>query len=198
MQPHERWSWHWSGRPGWDLRDAVAQVCLRINPTKYLEIGVDGGGTLDVVLENAKPELIYLCDIWNPNYEGHGLSNHQHIGKILKRRGYADARQCKTVFLDGDSKEMIPQAIEPNVLFDLILVDGDHSYKGARADLTNTWPLLRTGGVLIFDDVWHVNYPHLVEVYSEFMVDKLGVARPVYDDEGRNTNCVVLQKQERE
>ncbi|HRK62818.1 MAG TPA: class I SAM-dependent methyltransferase, partial [Terricaulis sp.] len=36
--------------------------------------------------------------------------------------------------------------------FDVLIIDGDHSYEGARRDYENYAPLLREGGFVIFDD----------------------------------------------
>ena len=41
--------------------------------------------------------------------------------------------------------------------FDLINVDGDHSYEGCLKDMTNCWPLLRDGGIMIVDDTGMVD-----------------------------------------
>jgi predicted O-methyltransferase YrrM len=39
--------------------------------------------------------------------------------------------------------------------FDLIYVDGDHTFEPARADLFAAWQALEPGGVLVIDDVLH-------------------------------------------
>jgi Methyltransferase domain len=42
--------------------------------------------------------------------------------------------------------------------FDVIYIDGDHSRHGTFSNSVSAWPLLNTGGVLIWDDyLWHRN-----------------------------------------
>ena len=53
--------------------------------------------------------------------------------------------------------------------FDLVLVDGDHSEEGGRADLENTWPLVTAGGCLAFHDITHPAHPYLERVFDEFV-----------------------------
>jgi predicted O-methyltransferase YrrM len=152
--------WKWSGTPGEDLNDALCFACKVLTPNSYLEIGVDGGGSLLTVLRHAKPERIVLCDIWNPKYCDHGLSNHEHIVQLL------DSFNAHATFLDGDSTVLVPSLSEE---FDLITVDGDHSESVASTDLIHAWSLLKRGGMLVFDDVGHHVFPQLKKVFTDFL-----------------------------
>jgi predicted O-methyltransferase YrrM len=49
----------------------------------------------------------------------------------------------------GRSYEMLKQVHGP---YDIVYIDGWHSAFGALADGVMTWPMLRVGGVMIFDD----------------------------------------------
>jgi hypothetical protein len=44
-------TWTWSGAEGMDLHEALRAACKVISVTSYLEIGVDGGGSLNTVLD---------------------------------------------------------------------------------------------------------------------------------------------------
>jgi len=50
----------------------------------------------------------------------------------------------------GDSK--ITHTLLPNEHFDMVFIDGDHSYDGCLADLINYWPKLRKGGIMVCHD----------------------------------------------
>jgi predicted O-methyltransferase YrrM len=150
-------NWQWSGEVGMDLHEALRVACALLKKVNsYLEIGVDGGGSLNTVLCEGVPSRIVLCDIWDPAYCDHGDAKPQ----VLKVLEYFKA---SAKFLDGDSKELIPTLYEQ---FDLVLVDGDHSGVGAQIDLQNAWPLVRTGGILVMDDINHPNYPWLSHVWE--------------------------------
>lgn len=132
-------------------------------PKSYLEIGVREGDSLRIVLDNAPIERLVLADYWTATYGGTGRGGHEHIAGMLADRGYAG----DVWFLDGDSKVNIP-LIQGKTKCDLILVDGDHSEAGARADLENVLPLLADGGYLVFDDIAHPAHPWLCNVAWEF------------------------------
>ena len=151
----------WKGIPNEDVHSALRFAARWLCPLdSYLEIGVDGGGSLLAVVENVPHPLkhIVLCDLWQWERHPH-FRSHAHIEEMLKER---NVDMTTVDFLDGDSKVMIPSL---PLMFDLITVDGDHSAEGALADLNNTWPLLRQGGILVMDDVGHVSYPHLTQVF---------------------------------
>lgn len=184
--------WCWSGRPGYALNDALEHACYTIHPKSYLEIGVNGGGSLRAVYSRAPLDLIILCDNWSgrSGYHGHG-----HIADTLRVWDY----KGHVMYLDGDSKVEIPKLQdEPNKIFlplDLILIDGDHSPGAANTDLENVWPLLRPGGLLVVDDVSNSRYPHVRHEFHEFTMRHQDAVR-VPEDKGGEHNCAMLTKVE--
>ena len=153
-------AWSWSGQEGYDLHDALRYACSVLHPQSYLEIGVDGGGSLKTVLESSAVSRLVLCDRWDAGYCGHGFANHAHIWPLLT------ASVSSVRFLDGDSTVLLA---DWNEVFDLVTVDGGHQEQVAAIDLTNGWDLLRVGGILAFDDVGHADYPDLGNVLRHFL-----------------------------
>jgi len=55
--------------------------------------------------------------------------------------------------------------------FDILYIDGDHTFNSAYGDYTTFWPLVREGGVIVFDDItlpmdgqeMHVFWDHVVD-----------------------------------
>jgi predicted O-methyltransferase YrrM len=48
---------------------------------------------------------------------------------------------------------------------DLVVVDGDHSYKFVKSDSENAFKLLRPGGMILWDDyVWNPRHPECAGV----------------------------------
>jgi predicted O-methyltransferase YrrM len=91
-------------------------------------------------------------------YGGSGRGNHEHIDAILKELNY----KGDVEFIDGDSRVELPPKIG-ELEYDLILVDGDHSYNGAWMDLWNAWKMLKEDGVMIFDDLLHPEHKYLLD-----------------------------------
>lgn len=71
------------------------------------------------------------------------------------------------MYLDGDSKVTLPP-IRGRFLFDMIVVDGDHSVEGALADMGNAFDLLAGGGILIVDDISNPGHPQLGPAIKAF------------------------------
>lgn len=134
----------------------------------YLEIGTREGDSLRAVLEESSGDLesVWVADLWGTDYGGSGRGSHQHIDQLLDDFRF-DGRR---VFLDGNSRDTIPPLMpEKAEAFDLVLVDGDHSYEGAMADLVNTWPLVKPGGAVVFHDITHPAHPDLRRCFDEFV-----------------------------
>lgn len=148
------------------LHDYLRDVALSPGVRRYLEVGCREGDSLrQIVANSAVIARVVVCDMWGPMYGGTGRGRHDHIDWMLNGLLYAGSR----LFLDGDSKELVPTLREQ---FDLVLVDGDHSPAGALADLTNCWPLVESGGQLVFHDIRHPAHPWLLTLFHVFMDDQ--------------------------
>lgn len=110
------------------------------------EIGRFKGGST-VVFATALPDGI---ELWSydlhvalrPDLSGEQLD--RELDDALQRLGV----RHKVRLLVGDSRTVEPPA-EP---LELLFVDGDHSYDGARADFERWGELVRPGGHLLFHD----------------------------------------------
>jgi len=159
------------------LYEFLKDHCLAHDVRQYLEIGTREGDSLRVVLGNSINTLEAICcaDMWGTAYGGSGRGSHWHIEKMLDLFGYEGRR----TFLNGNSRDTVPKLMQSHAnAFDLILVDGDHSYEGGMADLENVWPLLRPGGCVVFHDITHPAHPYLMACFDAFIV-KAGAIREV-------------------
>lgn len=160
----------------------LAEHCRTHVVRSYLEIGTRDGGSLEVVLANARQlSDVICCDTWGSEYGGSGRGGHAHIHVLMDTHGY-DGRRT---FLDGDSKVTVPN-LQPWLAgtFDLILVDGDHSYAGGMADLVNVWPLVRPGGAVLFHDIRHPAHPDLAACFAEFVAGRTSQHEVIPEDYG--------------
>lgn len=62
--------------------------------------------------------------------------------------------------------------LHPAKCFDLVFIDGDHSYEGALHDLMKSHERLRPGGILAMHDVERT-HPHCVEVWDRYAAGML-------------------------
>lgn len=114
--------------------DVLASLAARCD--SYLEIGVQEGLSA-IAVAKVNPSIgMTLCDTWGREHGGTGRGGPEHVERALMGVGHAGRR----VYLNGDSKELVPRLTEQ---FDLVHVDGDHSHDGAYADLRNVFPLVR-------------------------------------------------------
>ena len=129
----------------------------------YLEIGTRDGDSLRIVVTHAHElERVVCCDTWGSEYGGSGRGNAEHIHAMLSQMLYTGNVACLT----GDSKATVP-ALKGQ--YDLVLVDGDHSYEGGMADLVNVWPLVPSGGFVAFHDITHPAHPDLMKCFTDFV-----------------------------
>lgn len=143
-----------SGAPRLDREASQHEILARLArllPVRsYLEVGVRDGCSLWVVLE-ANPRImrLALADDWGTTHGGTGRGSHEHVAALLRNIGWPG----RVLWLDGRSQETLPELSMrvPTPTFDLVHIDGDHSYDGALADLRNCWPL--TTAAMIVHDV---------------------------------------------
>lgn len=160
----------------------LAEIFL---PDSYLEIGVRDGDSLKALLSGHHPSRIVLCDTWDDNYGGSNRGSGHHIERLLKDLGY---KGFLTIF-NKSSHIVIPEIRDT---FDIITVDGDHTYNGALNDLRNCWRILNVGGMLVFDDVIHKSHKYLKDCIENFIreVECTVLIKNYEDDNG----VVVLMK----
>jgi len=102
----------------------------------YLEIGVAAGGTVFIINHFFHPSKIILID------------DNQHP-KVKFRA---------SILKDIATTQIIGNSHDPKIFndktstFDLIFLDGDNSYEGTMADITNYSPKLNPGGFLAIHD----------------------------------------------
>jgi predicted O-methyltransferase YrrM len=120
--------------------------------------------------------------MWVPNYAGMENPGADFVRDELKRIGHGGPVR----FVDGDSHQTLPRLFSelPNVTFDLITVDGDHSTVGATQDLCDVLPRLNIGGAIVFDDVCHPSHPELAKVWDDLVASDRRYSSFTYRDAG--------------
>lgn len=156
----------------WRYADIVTVLlCLAdmLRPARYLEVGVRRGRSACAVASRAPDCALELFDMWQVAYAG--MDN---PGPALVRPELAAVGHRGPVrFTDGDSHQTLPAflADHPDLSFDLITIDGDHSVQGAAQDLVDTLPRLAVGGAVVFDDICHPAHADLGRLWQAMVAN---------------------------
>jgi predicted O-methyltransferase YrrM len=144
-----------------ETRRALTHLAPLLPVRRYLEIGVRRGLSMAMVANRCPDCAITGMDLWIDNYGGVPNPGPDFVREELGRVGYRGEAE----FISGSSRDTLPELIArlPKS-YDLINVDGDHTYEGARHDLDCTLPLLRIGGILLLDDL---QIPEVMRVWDE-------------------------------
>lgn len=111
----------------------------------YLEIGAAAGGTARLLDDFLKLDHLYVIDLNNDgmlDHEGVPLWKHraENIPQAVEWVGDSHSTECRHV-------------VDRWGPFDLILIDGDHSYAGIRADTVLAVEHAADGAILVYHDV---------------------------------------------
>lgn len=122
------------------LLPVLYAACVGLNAKNVLEIGTNDGTSTLAFLKAA--------------YETGGHVTSIDIIDEPHARGIVEALDlgARWTFIIGDSHEVLPRLRAEGRTFDVILIDGDHSYEGAKKDIQDCAAMLATGGLLLFHD----------------------------------------------
>ena len=151
-----------------DINTALLGLAGTLAPVDYLEIGVRRGRSLAMLASRAPACRVVACDLFLQNYANMENPGPDFVTSELARVGFNGSIE----FVIGDSAAVLPPYFEqhPDLFFDVITVDGDHTERGARIDLQNVLPRLKVGGALVFDDLSNGAHPELERVWKMTVV----------------------------
>ena len=111
----------------------------------FLEIGAAAGGTTFLVDHFLKPKNIVLIDD-NRHPKAHVRP---YILRDVKRQ---------EIIGDSQHSNTVDQVEKLDLSFDLLLIDGDHSFPGVKKDFDNYFPIVKVGGFILFHDSALINF----------------------------------------
>jgi predicted O-methyltransferase YrrM len=169
----------------WQYADILTTLCAATKfgrPRRYLEIGVRRGRSLAIVAAQQKDCEIYGFDMWVENYAGMPNPGVDFVKSEMLKLGH----RGKVELITGDSHATVPEFFKnnPDLFFDLITVDGDHSEEGAAQDIRDVLPHLTVGGMIVFDDICHPAHPELKGVWQKEIGENPEFASYLYEDLG--------------
>jgi predicted O-methyltransferase YrrM len=110
------------------------------NIRNYLEIGAASGGTAYLMNRFLDLDNIYLID------------DNKHYRSKFRKEILKDVKY-KEFIGDSHSPEAIHWVVDSDLFFDVVFVDGDHSYEGVKRDTLDYLHNLNSGGYLILHDI---------------------------------------------
>jgi predicted O-methyltransferase YrrM len=112
----------------------------RKNPSpRYLEIGIYGGGTIKYMIDHVTNIVCTGADL----FEDLQIIANTHDGGNYTMHDVQEFLGSDVRLIKGDSAVTLPQLDEK---FDLIFIDGNHTYAATKIDLENSLNLLEDGG----------------------------------------------------
>jgi len=128
-------------------------------PFYVLEIGAWAGVSTSIWAKVAKEYngKVYVIDTWkttdNAPLAMRMATKNDGIFKLFCHNITSAGLEDSVIILRGTSDDKLLHVKQFGIKFDLIYVDGDHSYSQVKKDLENCLLLLRDGGVICGDDL---------------------------------------------
>lgn len=125
----------------------------------FLEIGSFEGRSAVWIIENMMEDggEIVCIDTWeggaehvNNEMDGAELRFEHNIKTVREKHPERRVTKCR-----GLSTQWLPAVTQEKYSFDFIYIDGSHLAKDVLTDACMSWPLLKKGGFMVFDDyIW--------------------------------------------
>jgi predicted O-methyltransferase YrrM len=147
-------------------------VARELRPSVVYEIGTASGGTMWALARALRdePPLFVSIDLPGGPFSGGVTVEPAALRALLEDAADAPPR---LVVLHGSSLEVDLPAERP----DLVVIDGDHSAAGVRADWERYGPLVAAGGAAAFHDI--LPHPEATGVEVELVWDEVAAAEPL-------------------
>jgi predicted O-methyltransferase YrrM len=158
---------------------------------KFLEIGAFEGRATTWIIENMMEDggEIVCIDTWaggeehvNGEMVGAKVRFNDNIKLVREKHPDRNVTSCT-----GTSIDWLMALILDKYRFDFIYIDGSHIAKDVLTDACMAWPLLKKGGIMVFDDyLWgdmsrpnHVPKP-AIDAFVNIFIEELKIVHVGY------------------
>ena len=153
-------------------------------PRRVLEIGTAKGGTLFLLTQAAADDALIVSVDLPFGINGGGYPEWKSdIYRKFARPGQT-LQLMRADSHSSDTRDRV-KAIVGDQGFDVIMIDADHSYAGAKTDYDLYSPLAAPGGIVVLHDVLHNRFDAEIDVaplWNELKAKHGTAAREIVDD----------------
>lgn len=137
-----------------------------------------------MILLAARPDLsLLMCDPWETLQVSEDYVKSQDFHTSLtkdQQTMYRQISKLKTEFAAHRREIAVKHSTDcaaefEDEQFDLVFIDGDHSYSGCKTDIDAWWPLVKRGGWLSGHDYDHPKFNFGVKQAVDEWAEKNGV-----------------------
>lgn len=132
-----------------DELQAFHERLARLRPVRSMEIGTARGGTFYMLARRTSGTVVSV-DLPGGPYGGGYAS-----WRVPLYKSFAGPGQRVLLFRRDSQLRSTMETVQQHLdgLLDVLFIDGDHSYEGAKRDHDLYSPLVRRGGVIAFHDI---------------------------------------------
>ncbi len=147
--------------------DMIAYYAGLIDSPKILEIGIFKGDFFNFIVNHCKPALIDGVDLFegvtcSGNADGNNVEYYD-VGKAFIELTDKYSTSCHINLHKSDSSEFLKRAADN--YYDIVYIDGDHSYEGVKRDLESAFTKVKNGGYIMGHD-YEMNMAKAHNVYN--------------------------------
>ena len=139
---------------------------------RFLEIGCFEGRATCWFLEHALDDdgAVFCVDPFEGSMEHEGMDL-SDLYKVFDANTKEVKKPNQYIFVyEQASYNALAHFIQSQNQFDFIYIDGDHTAPAVLTDACMSWPLLKKGGIMVFDD-----YHWKPDGFNEYQTPKRGV-----------------------
>lgn len=175
----------------------VSYLANRIGARRVAEIGVAYGYHANRLLDDLETATYFGVDPYRAGYDAMDA----FVQDVARLFGESEPQKAMDRLHAAVLEDLAARGGRANLLrlpsvdgaatfddgfFDLVFIDGDHTYAGSAADLAAWWPKLRAGGVFCGDDYSWSEVKRAVDEFAAAMgltlrfIAKQGSAYPLW------------------